>query len=86
MPLASIPSPSRSVWHLGPLPFRAQALWVVAGIVLAIWIADRRYRRAGGPRGVMLDVAAWAVPAGLLPAAWWLAGRRGDVSGPGAAG
>jgi prolipoprotein diacylglyceryltransferase len=69
MPLASIPSPPRSVWHLGPLPFRAQALCVVAGIAAAIWIADRRYRRAGGPRGVMLDVAAWAVPAGLLPAA-----------------
>jgi prolipoprotein diacylglyceryltransferase len=69
MPLASIPSPPRSVWHLGPLPFRGQALCVVAGIVAAIWLADRRYRKAGGPRGVMLDVAAWAVPAGLLPAA-----------------
>ena len=57
------------MWHLGPLPFRAQALCVVAGIAAAIWIADRRYRKAGGPRGVMLDVAAWAVPAGLLPAA-----------------
>jgi prolipoprotein diacylglyceryltransferase len=69
MPLASIPSPPRSVWHLGPLPFRAQELCVVAGIVLAIWITGRRYRTAGGPRGVILDVAAWAVPAGLVPAA-----------------
>jgi prolipoprotein diacylglyceryltransferase len=69
MPLASIPSPPRSVWHLGSLPFRAQALCVVAGIAAAIWIAGRRYRKAGGPRGVMLDVAAWAVPAGLIPAA-----------------
>ena len=69
MPLASITSPPRSVWHLGPLPFRAQELFVVAGIVLAIWITDRRYRKAGGPRGVILDVAAWAVPAGLILAA-----------------
>jgi prolipoprotein diacylglyceryltransferase len=69
MPLASLPSPPQSVWHLGPLPFRAQALCVVAGILLAVWIADRRYRRAGGPRGVIVDVAAWAVPAGLIPAA-----------------
>ncbi|WP_300609891.1 prolipoprotein diacylglyceryl transferase family protein, partial [Trebonia sp.] len=69
MPLAYIPSPSRSGWHLGPLPLRAQALCVAAGILLAIWIADRRYRRAGGPRGVIADVAAWAVPAGLIPAA-----------------
>ena len=42
---------------------------MVAGIVLAIWITDRRYRKAGGPRGVILDVAAWAVPAGLILAA-----------------
>jgi prolipoprotein diacylglyceryltransferase len=69
MPLASIPSPPQSVWHLGPLPFRAQALCVVAGILLAVWITDRRYRTAGGPRGVIVDVAAWAVPAGLIPAA-----------------
>jgi prolipoprotein diacylglyceryltransferase len=68
MPLAYIPSPPRSIWHLGPLSLRAQALCVIAGILLAIWIADRRYRAAGGPRGVIADVAAWAVPAGLIPA------------------
>jgi biotin transport system substrate-specific component len=32
------------------------------------------------------DAIKAALAAGLLPAAWWLAGRRGDVSGPGAAG
>lgn len=69
MPLAYIPSPPRSSWHLGPLPVRAQALCVVAGILLALWIADRRYRAAGGQHGVIADVAAWAVPAGLIPAA-----------------
>jgi prolipoprotein diacylglyceryltransferase len=68
-PLAVLPSPVRSVWHLGPLPFRAQALAIVAGIVIAIVIADRGYRQAGGPRGVITDIAAWAVPAGLVPAA-----------------
>src|SRR5215470_1942729 len=68
MPLAYIPSPPRSSWHLGPLPIRAQALCVVAGILIAIWIADRRYRAAGGSRGVIVDIAAWAVPAGLIPA------------------
>jgi prolipoprotein diacylglyceryltransferase len=68
MPLAYIPSPPRSSWHLGPLPIRAQALCVVAGILIAIWIADRRYRAAGGSRGVIVDIAAWAVPAGLITA------------------
>jgi prolipoprotein diacylglyceryltransferase len=69
MPLAYIPSPPRSVWHFGPLSLRAQALCVLAGILLALWIADRRYRAAGGQRGVVADVAAWALPAGLIPAA-----------------
>jgi prolipoprotein diacylglyceryltransferase len=68
MPLAYLPSPARSTWHLGPVPLRAQALCVVAGIVLALWVTDRVYRKAGGPRGVIADVAAWAVPAGLVPA------------------
>jgi len=69
MPLASIPSPPHAGVHLGPVTVRWQALVIVAGILLAIWLADRRYRAAGGPRGAMIDVAAWAVPAGLIPAA-----------------
>jgi prolipoprotein diacylglyceryltransferase len=69
MALASIPSPARSAWHLGPLPIRAQAVCVAAGVILALVIAERRYRAAGGAPKVILDVAAWAVPAGLIPAA-----------------
>jgi prolipoprotein diacylglyceryltransferase len=67
--LALIPSPDRSAWLLGPFPLRAQALAIVAGIVAGIVVADRLYRRAGGPRGVITDIAAWAVPAALIPAA-----------------
>jgi len=69
MPVADIPSPVRALWHLGPVPLRAQQMAIVAGIIVAIVIADRRYRNAGGPRGVIVDVAAWAVPSGLLLAA-----------------
>ena len=29
-----IPSPAQGVWHLGPVPIRAYALCIVAGIVL----------------------------------------------------
>jgi phosphatidylglycerol---prolipoprotein diacylglyceryl transferase len=64
MPLASIPSPGHAVWHLGPLPVRAYALCVVAGILVAVAVASRRYRRAG----IVLDVAAWAVPFALAGA------------------
>ena len=69
MPLAFLPSPARSAWHLGPVPLRAQALCVVAGILVALAVTARRYRAAGGSAGVVADVAAWAVPAGLIPAA-----------------
>jgi len=69
MPLAFLPSPSRAAWQLGPFSVRAQALAIVAGILVAIVIAEVRYRKAGGPKGVIADVAAWAVPAGLILAA-----------------
>jgi prolipoprotein diacylglyceryltransferase len=68
-PLASIPSPGSATWRLGPLPVRAYGLCVTAGIVVAVAVASRRYRRSGGRRGVILDVAAWAVPFGLIGAA-----------------
>jgi prolipoprotein diacylglyceryltransferase len=68
-PLASIPSPGHAVWHLGPLPVRASTLCVIAGILVAVALANRRYRRSGGRPGVILDVAAWAVPFGLAGAA-----------------
>jgi prolipoprotein diacylglyceryltransferase len=68
VPLASIPSPARSSWRLGPLPVHAFALCVVAGIAVAIVVASRRYRPSAGRKGVILDVAAWAVPFGLAGA------------------
>lgn len=66
--LASIMSPATTAWRLGPLSVRAYALCVTAGIVVAVVVAGRRYRRGGGGRGVILDVAAWAVPFGLISA------------------
>ena len=68
MALASIPSPGHAAWRLGPLPVRAYALCVIAGIIVAIVVASRRYARTGGQAGVILDVAAWAVPFGLAGA------------------
>jgi prolipoprotein diacylglyceryltransferase len=67
--LASIPSPARAAWRLGPLSIRAYALCVTLGIIVAVIVASRRYRRSGGRPAIMLDVAAWAVPFGLAGAA-----------------
>jgi prolipoprotein diacylglyceryl transferase len=65
---ADLPSPAQGVWHLGPVPVRAYALCILAGIALAVWIADRRVIARGGPPGAALDVAAWAVPFGIVGA------------------
>ena len=69
MPLASIPSPGRASWRLGPLPVHAYALCVIAGIAVALVMASRRYRPpVTGRKGIILDVAAWAIPFGLAGA------------------
>jgi prolipoprotein diacylglyceryl transferase len=62
---ASIPSPSQGVWHLGPLPLRAYAFSIIAGIIFAVWYTDRRYVARGGRPGTVADVAVWAVPFGI---------------------
>lgn len=64
--LAYIPSPPRGVWFLGPIPIRAYALCIIAGIIVAIWWGERRYADRGGVRGSVVDIAVWAVPFGLV--------------------
>ncbi len=66
MILASIPSPSQGVWHLGPLPIRAYALCIIAGVVVAIWLGEKRWIARGGRPGQIGDIAIWAVPFGLV--------------------
>ncbi|GAB3223831.1 prolipoprotein diacylglyceryl transferase [Glycomyces halotolerans] len=66
MDLAFIPSPSESVWHLGPIPIRAYALALIAGIVAACWITEARMRSRGAPKWAVLDIAVWAVPFGII--------------------
>ena len=64
--LATIPSPDRGVWYLGPLPIRAYALCIIAGIIVAIWWGERRWVERGGIKGEVTDIAVWAVPFGLV--------------------
>ncbi len=64
--LAYFPSPGQGVWYLGPFPVRAYALCIIAGIIAALMIGDRRWAARGGERGVIYDIALWAVPFGLV--------------------
>lgn len=66
MNVASIPSPAHGVWHLGPVPIRAYALCIIAGVVVAVIMGERRWRSRGGRAGTVTDVAALAVPFGLI--------------------
>ncbi len=63
---ASIPSPSDSVWELGPFPIRAYALCIIAGVVVAVWMGERRWVARGGLPGQVQDIALWAVPFGIV--------------------
>jgi prolipoprotein diacylglyceryl transferase len=64
--LAAIPSPTHAVWHLGPLPIRAYALCIVAGIFIAVAITNRRWRARGGKDEDIWDVAVWAIILGII--------------------
>ncbi|MBC7463267.1 MAG: prolipoprotein diacylglyceryl transferase [Actinobacteria bacterium] len=62
----SIPTPSTSAFQLGPFTVHFYALCIIVGVVLAVWIGDRRFIRFGGAPGVVSDVAFVAVPAGII--------------------
>ncbi|GAA5002216.1 prolipoprotein diacylglyceryl transferase [Streptomyces siamensis] len=66
MELAFIPSPSRSVLHLGPIPLRGYAFCIIIGVFVAVWLGNKRWIARGGRSGTVADIAVWAVPFGLL--------------------
>lgn len=66
MQWAYLPSPSISVVELGPFTVHFYALCIIAGIVVAVWLGERRFVARGGAPGVVTDVAYWAVPAGII--------------------
>ena len=64
--LANIPSPPQGVWHLGPFPLRAYALCIIVGILVAMWMTQRRYVARGGNSDVVWDAAIVIIPAGIV--------------------
>ena len=68
---SSIPTPTQSQIDIGPLTFHFYALCIIAGIAIAIWLGDKRFRKYGitsgrDLSGVVSDVAVIAVPAGII--------------------
>ncbi|MFF7631720.1 prolipoprotein diacylglyceryl transferase [Kitasatospora sp. NPDC008050] len=66
MELAYIPSPSRGVIHLGPIPLRAYAFCIIIGVAVAVWLGSKRWVARGGAKHTVGDIAVWAVPFGLV--------------------
>jgi prolipoprotein diacylglyceryl transferase len=70
----SIPSPGYEwqVWEINlfgwQLNIHMYALCILVGIVLAVAITSRRLTKRGAEPGVVLDIALWAVPLGIIGA------------------
>ena len=67
---SSIPTPSTSAIGIGPFTIHFYALCIISGIAVAIWLGNKRYRAFANfseeSRGVVADVAIFAVPAGII--------------------
>jgi prolipoprotein diacylglyceryltransferase len=66
--VASIPSPTDSTIDLGFARIHYYALFILLGIAVAVYWSNRRLVKRGGESGLMLDVAIWAVPFGIVGA------------------
>jgi prolipoprotein diacylglyceryl transferase len=67
--LASIPSPSSGTISIGPLELRAYGLMIAIGVIVAVWVAGKRFEAKGiGTMEDMQAIALWAVPAGVIGA------------------
>ena len=66
--IAAIPSPSFDSIALGPFNLRFYGVAIAVGVLVAIWIAERRYQALGGEAGVVQRMAGWVIPGGIIGA------------------
>ena len=64
--VASIPSPSSGAFHVGPVLVHVYGLMYILGVLAAVAITQRLWARRGGSRELVVDVALWGFPAGLI--------------------
>lgn len=64
--LNSIPSPDISYFELGPVRVHFYALFILLGITVAILVGAKRFKSRGGESAMILDIALWAVPFGII--------------------
>jgi prolipoprotein diacylglyceryl transferase len=66
--LSSIPSPDNGVIDIGPIPLHAYGLLLAIGVLVAAWIAERRWLTRGFDRKTFNDMAIWIVVGGVVGA------------------
>ena len=66
--LASIPSPSTGVYHLGPFTLHMYGLMLLLAIAGALWLTGKRWVRFGGAWDLVFRVAIYGVIAGIIGA------------------
>lgn len=70
--LASIPSPSQNVWNIGvgrfSIPLHVYGLMIALGVLAAVWLSRKRWARWGNDPDLVIDLAYWGVPGGLIGA------------------
>jgi prolipoprotein diacylglyceryl transferase len=64
--LASIPSPHRSGFSIGPLFIHAYGLMYVLAVLAAVVVTTKLWEEHGGDRSLVQEVALWGFPAGLI--------------------
>jgi prolipoprotein diacylglyceryl transferase len=68
MVLAFIPSPSKGILHLGPIPLHAYGLCLAIGVLVAATVAERRWEAKGGRPGVIGEIGVAVVVSGVIGA------------------
>ena len=79
------PDPAWAQFQVGPLTVHIYAMCILAGIVAALIITQKRLARRGAESGVVLDIIIWAVPLGIIGARFYhVFTHVGDYFYPGA--
>jgi prolipoprotein diacylglyceryl transferase len=72
-------------FNIGPLTIHLYALFILAGIIVAMLMVNQRLTKRGGESGVVIDIVLFAVPLGIVGARFYhVFTHMGDYFYPGA--
>ncbi len=66
--VGAMPSPPEDAIGIGPLQLRAYGLAIAVGVLVGVWVAQRRWAARGGNPADISYLATWSVIAGLIGA------------------